>query len=55
MRSIEKPNDDPRSVYLTCISRVRNPGLKTRLESVGINVQMQLMNMIRKRPMVSVI
>lgn len=39
MRTIDKPSDDPKDVYLTCISRVRNPVLKTRLESVADNVE----------------
>ena len=39
MRSINKPDYDPKDVYLTCISRVKNPVLKARLESVADNVK----------------
>lgn len=39
MRSIPKPSDDPKNVYSTCISRVENPDLKNRLESVADNVR----------------
>ncbi len=38
MRVIEKPEDDPKDVFLTCISRVRNVNLKDRLNSVADNV-----------------
>lgn len=39
MRSIAKPSDDPKDVYLTCINRVEDPGLKNRLESIADNVR----------------
>ena len=35
MRIISKPSDDAKDVYLTCISRVRNVDLKSRLESLA--------------------
>lgn len=38
MRVIDKPNNDPKEVFLTCISRVRNANLKNRLNSVADNV-----------------
>lgn len=34
MRKLRKPLDDSRAVFLTCISRVRNPDLRSRLESI---------------------
>lgn len=39
MRKINKPTDDPKYVYLTCISRVRNPGLKGRLETIADDIK----------------
>ncbi len=39
MRKIHKPTEDPKNVYLTCISRVRNPGLKGRLESIADDIK----------------
>jgi len=39
MRKIDKPHDDPKDIYLTCISRVKNGGLKSRLESIADNVE----------------
>lgn len=38
MRIIDKPEDDPKDVFLTCISRVRSANLKNRLNSVADNV-----------------
>jgi len=38
MRVIDKPDVDPKDVFLTCISRVRNADLKDRLSSVADNV-----------------
>jgi 5-methylcytosine-specific restriction endonuclease McrA len=38
MRKLTKPLDDPGSVFLTCISRVRNIGLKSRLTSVEATI-----------------
>ncbi len=38
MRVIKKPDDDPKDVFLTCISRVKNVNLKNRLNSVAENV-----------------
>lgn len=34
MRNLDKPPHDPSEVFLTCISRVRNQELRTRLEAV---------------------
>lgn len=39
MRKIHKPTEDPKEVYLTCISRVRNSGLKRRLESIADEIE----------------
>ncbi len=38
MRVIDKPEDDPKDVFLTCISRVRNVNLKDRLNLVADSV-----------------
>lgn len=38
MRKLQKPDDDPGEVFLTCISRVRNQNLKARLTSVEPNI-----------------
>jgi len=35
MRTLIKPNDDAKSVFETCISKVRNPALQTRLQGVS--------------------
>ena len=35
MQKLVKPNDDPESVFLMCISRVRDDDLKTRLTSMS--------------------
>jgi hypothetical protein len=35
MQKLVKPNDDPESVFLMCISRVRDDNLKTRLTSMS--------------------
>lgn len=39
MRRIAKPTDDPKKVFLICVSRVKDVGLKQRLESVAENVE----------------
>lgn len=39
MRKIDKPEDDPKDVYLTCISRVRNKALKDNFESVADDIE----------------
>lgn len=38
MRKLQKPNDDPAAVFLTCISHVSDAGLKRRLTSVETDV-----------------
>jgi len=39
VRKLGKPVDDPENVFLTCISRVRDPALKARLLSVKTDVK----------------
>ncbi|RTR27024.1 HNH endonuclease [Shewanella atlantica] len=39
MRTLTKPTLVPKTVYLTCISRVRNPQLRTDLESVTDTIE----------------
>lgn len=39
MRVIPKPDDEPKEVFLTCISRVNNVTLKTRLESIADDIR----------------
>lgn len=38
MRKIEKPNLDPKSVYLACVSRIRNEQLRFRLQTVADDI-----------------
>jgi len=38
MRKINKPNENPANVFLTCISRIKDCDLKRRLESVVDNI-----------------
>lgn len=39
MRVIEKPEENPKDVFLTCVNRVRNVDLKGRLKSVADNIE----------------
>lgn len=39
MRKIQKPNFDPKAVYLACVSRIRNGQLRTRLQAIVGDVE----------------
>jgi hypothetical protein len=39
MRSLQKPGQDPGAVYALCISRVKKPTLKRRLEALRKRVE----------------
>lgn len=39
MRKLDKPTENPKIVFETCISRVKDPALKRKLESVSDNIK----------------
>lgn len=48
MRRLTKPTINPRVVYLTCISKVRDPQLKTDFESIADTIEANALNYDQK-------
>lgn len=40
MWNLSKPADDPKQAFLQCISKVRNPGLRARLNSIDTEIEL---------------